>query len=231
MSVITVSRQFGSGGDEVVEKICKDTGYQLFDKHLLAHAAYEAGISEKEIIAFSEENFKVKNLFDRLFRRTYPAAQLRSWKENSSGVRATEAMTLDEGQTLMLVQNAIKAAYRQGDLVIVGRGGQVLLADKPDVLHVRIEAPLEDRILRVRNDPRLVSHTSGDPIGVRRTAQDLIEANDAASAAYLKQVYGVDWADPLLYDLTINTSKLGPVQAARIIVKAARKLEPAPQHV
>ncbi len=230
MSVITISRQFGSGGDEIAQAICKATGYSLFDKHLLAHAAYEAGISEQDIIDFSEDDRRVKNLFDTMFRRARPTVQLRYWKENAAGVRMAEEVILEEEQAILLVQKAIRAAHHQGDIVIVGRGGHVLLKDEPDVLRVRIEAPMEDRLLRVRSDPKWVSQHLGDSVGARRAAQDEIESADAASAAYLKRVYGVEWADPLLYDLVINTARLDIPQAAKIIVKAARKLEKSLEH-
>jgi cytidylate kinase len=62
-------------------------------------------------------------------------------------------------------------------------------------------------------------------VDARRAAQALIEANDDASADYLKHFYDVDWSDPLLYHLVINTSKLALDQAARLIVEAARQLE------
>lgn len=230
MAVITISRQFGSGGDEIAKAICKATGYQLFDKHLLAHAAYEAGISEQDIIDFSEDEHKVKGLFDSMFGRARPTVQMHYWKANAAGVRTAEEITLDEERSILLVQKAIKAAHLQGNIVIIGRGGHVILKDEPDVLRVRIEAPLEDRLLRVRSDPKWITQHLGDSVGARRAAQDQIESADADSAAYLKRVYGVDWADPLLYDLVINTARLDVTQAAKIIVKAAKKLEKSLEH-
>ena len=125
----------------------------------------------------------------------------------------------------MLERLAVETAYREGNMVIIGRGGQVILQDRPGVLHVRIEAPLETRILRVRNEPELVGRSYGRSHEERRTAQDLIEATDLIKADYLQRFYHVDWSNPELYHLIINTGKLNVEQATRLIIETARELE------
>lgn len=227
MSVITISRQFGSGGDEIAALICKQTGFKLFDKHLLAVAAFESGLADQEIVDYCEDNFKVKNFFERLFSPSRPVAQARIWKEDVHGVRVVEEMPLNEDHALACVQKAVQRAYQLGDFVIVGRGGQALLKDHPEVLHVRVIAPNEDRLLRVRNSPVMAGHTYSDAAEERRATQVLLENRDAASARYLKRFYGVDWADPGLYHLLINTGKLPLEAAARLIIESALALQPA----
>jgi cytidylate kinase len=222
MSVITISRQYGSGGDEIAALVCQSTGYKLFDKQVLARAAYDAGLSEVEMVDYCEDNYKVKSLFERLFGGTQPVAQVRVWKESVYGLRTVEEILLDEEHALQCVQKAVQTAYELGDYVIVGRGGQVILKDHPEVLHVRLVAPLEERLLRVRQSPAITGQTYSDSVEARRAAQKMIEENDAASADYLKRFYGVDWGDPFLYHLVLNTSKLKPPQAAEAIVALAR---------
>jgi cytidylate kinase len=230
MAVITLSRQFGSGGDEIAQLICREMGYQMFDKQMLAMAAMEAGLTEDVSTMVSENDYRVAGFLDRLLGRQEPAAEVRVWREDASGARVLETTPLDEYQALALVEHAIDAAYRQDHFVIVGRGGQVILRDLPGVLHVRLECPLEERILRVRNLAQFGGgdlHRQGNfqsPVEIRRAAQDLIEARDQASAAYLRHNYGVDWADPALYDLVINTRRLSLDLAVRVIVEAAHKL-------
>jgi cytidylate kinase len=225
MAVITISRQYGSGGDEIAEMICRATGYHLFDKQILARAVSEAGLTDQEVIDYSEGNYKVQNIIERLTGRSRPAAQVRVLKRDPEGQQTAEEMPLSEEQAFSLVRKAVEASYRAGNMVIVGRGGQMILRDHPDVLHVRVEARLEERILRVRGDAEFASRRYSDSVDARRAAQALIEANDDASADYLKHFYDVDWSDPLLYHLVINTSKLALDQAARLIVEAARQLE------
>jgi cytidylate kinase len=225
MAVITISRQYGSGGDEIAEMICRATGYHLFDKQILAKAVSEAGLTDQEVIDYSEGYYKVQNLIERLTGRSRPAAQVRVLKTDPEGQQTAEEMPLSEEQAFSLVRKAVEASYHAGNMVIVGRGGQMILRDHPDVLHVRVEAGLEERILRVRGDAEFASRRYSDSVEARRAAQALIVANDDASSDYLKHFYDVDWSDPQLYHLVINTSKLALDQAAKLIVEAARQLE------
>jgi CMP/dCMP kinase len=225
MAVITISRQFGSGGDEIADRVCQSLGYRHFDKRLIARAAAEAGFSEQQDLDFSEENYQVRNFMERLFSRSHPVARVRVWKESTTGVRVAEEMQLTEDHALALVQKAVEVAYQNGNVVIVGRGGQILLKKYPDVLHVRIEAPMEDRIQRVKLQLKLEKQMPLDTIETRRVAQDLIEQRDAASADYLNHFYGIDWSDPLHYHVVINSSKLSPDLAAQVIFDLVHCLE------
>jgi len=222
MTVITISRQFGSYGDEIARKICEVLEYHYFDKELIMHAAASVGLSEEEIVDFSEEDFKVQNFLQRLLegKRTY--AQVHVWKENKGGIRMPETVELTETAVLDLIQKAIYYAHQIGNVVIVGRGGQVLLQNEPDVLHVRIEAPFETRLLRVRKH-WLENETQ---VSQRRMAQDLIVERDEASANYLQHFYQVRWDDPSLYHLIINTEKLGIDQAVNLLTHLTRQFNP-----
>ena len=59
MAVVTISRQFGSGGDEIADRVCKLLGYHYFDKALMRRIATEASLSPTEIVDFSEDNYKI----------------------------------------------------------------------------------------------------------------------------------------------------------------------------
>ena len=221
MTTITISRQFGSRGDEVVDKICRILGYHPFGKTEIARAAFEAGLSTAEAVDYSEDNYKIKTFFDRLFKRPTTVAQLHVWKENALGMRSVENINIDEESALQLVQKAIKTAYKTGNMVIMGRGGQVILKGMANTLHVRIEADLEDRIQCIKTQLKAEKEVYGaaENVEMRRLAQDLIKARDAASASYIRQFYGCDWADPRLYDLVINTSQVHPDSAVKMIIE------------
>jgi CMP/dCMP kinase len=225
MAVVTISRQYGSGGSEIADQICKTTGYRLFDKHILTMAAFEAGLADQEIVDYCEDNYKVKNFFDRLFGSSRHITQVRIWKEDRQGVRIKDELLLGEDHALFLERKAIETAYKIGNMVIVGRGGQVILGAYPDVLHVRVLAPLEERLLRVRGYPDMAGRAFSDSVEARRAAQDLIIMSDARSEEYMKRFYGVDWSDPQLYHMIINTSKVSLELAASVIIEAAQRLE------
>jgi len=223
MTTITLSRQYGSGGDEIAQRVCEILNYRQFDKQLLNQAAAEAGLSE-EVVDFSEENYKIRGFLERLFDRSPTVATVRVWGTQGEGVLVAEELQLREETLLKLVHKAVRSAHKRDDVVILGRGGQALLSTEKDVLHVRITAPLEDRILRVKERLRANRQTYDATIDLRRDAQDLILEKDAASRAYLKRFYNIDWDDPQHYHVIINTARMSLEQAALITANLASQM-------
>ena len=68
MAAITISRQIGSGGDSIAARVCEILEYQYFDKRLMTQVAEEVGLSERELVDYSEDNYTVQNFMDRLLR-------------------------------------------------------------------------------------------------------------------------------------------------------------------
>jgi cytidylate kinase len=97
-----------------------------------------------------------------------------------------------------------------GNIVIVGRAGQVILHDWPQVFHLRVNAPKPVRIQRVAADQGITL----------AQAQAQVQASDSFRRKYLKQFYAVDWEDPAWYDLTVNTARLEPAGAASAVCRA-----------
>ena len=220
MAVITVSRQFGSGGNEIAVRLCEELGYRYFDKELIAQAASAAGFLGGEKIDISEDNYKMRGFFEKLFNWPRMVAQVGTVTEHENGETTKEIRLLNEVESINLVRGAIEAAYEHSNVVIVGRGGQAILRDKPEVLHVRIEAPLDARA-------QLLHERENYSLG---GAQDAAIKRDRAAADYLQRFYEIDWSDPLLYDLVINTGKLGPCAAVELVTEAVKRL-PLPETV
>ncbi len=154
MAIITISRQYGSGGNEIAAWVSEKLGYPLFDKSLIDKAAAQAGLSQKEIRDFSEDNYKITSFLDRLFNRMAVSAYVRTW-EYPELLETPVEEPLDETTMLTLVQKAVRSACESGNMIIVGRGSQAILKDESNVIHVRIVAPLEDRIQRVKEEIKL----------------------------------------------------------------------------
>jgi cytidylate kinase len=208
MAVITISRQYGSEGDEIAANVCQLLGYRAFDKKLMEQVAAEVGLTAGEVVDFTEDQHRVRGFLDRLLGSPpLIMTQSHTW---------SEVKVIDEAESIPLVQTIIRAAYRQHNIVIVGRGGQAVLRSEPGVLHVRIEAPLETRIQRVQLREGLTYEL----------AHDVVAQRDRAAADYLKRFYGVDWSDSLLYHLIINTGRWGIESASRLIANAASLLQP-----
>lgn len=216
MATITVSRQYGSGSDYLVAHVCRALWYRYFDKMVMTRAAVEAGLQANEVVDFSEDNYQVQGFWERLLSWRGPrvVTQVGTWTEDAAGARVREVEALDEAQSVITVKAAILAAYKQDNIVIVGRGGQVILRDKPDVLHVRLIADLKARSQRLGERHNLPPYK----------AEALALEHDRASAEYIKRFHHVYWDDPLLYDLVINTTRLGIEGAAQLIVSTVNQL-------
>jgi cytidylate kinase len=215
MAVITISQQLGSGGRQIANRVCEMLGYRYLDKLLMSQVAAEVGLSGKELAALSEEHFKVRNFLERLLRPgPHGVAQVSIRSQDAAGIETLTVKQLDEARCASLVRGAIHNAYKQGNVVIVGRGGQATLQGMEGVLHVRIIAPMADRILRLQK------HEGGDA----QTARQLAIEQDQATALYLNQLFGIRWEDSTLYHLVINTGKWTSEAAAQLIVNAMGQL-------
>lgn len=215
MAVITISRQYGSGADAVAARVCDMLGYRYFDKRMIAGMASEFGMSASTIVDFSEEGYKVRGFLER-FRGPRVVAQYRAWTEDLEGRRVPVTEQLDEEQAIRLVQGSIRAAYEGDNIVILGRGGQAILREMPGVLHVRVEAPLEARIQRIQAEESVSE----------QDAQKTISTRDRAAADYLRRFHDIEWSDPLLYHLVINTGRWDVDASAHVVVNAVSYLPP-----
>jgi CMP/dCMP kinase len=207
MAVITVSRQYGSGGDEVATRVSILLGYRCFDKSVIAEVAAAVGLASDEVADVAEERYRAPGLLNALNHALY-------WTETLTGGRHSEAQALDESERVSLVEGILRMACKQGDMVILGRAGQAVLQGVPNVMHVRIQAPLDLRTERVSQQEHISSEA----------ARERIAERDAAAAEYVRRFYKVDWADPMLYHLVLNTGHWDLENAARVIAAAAHSL-------
>jgi cytidylate kinase len=217
MAVITVSRQIGSGWREVADRLIDELGLRMFDKRLMMQVAAEVGIHEAEIVDYSDDEYRARGFFERLFSRQRTVASITTRTRGSLGTEERSTQVLDEARAIDLIRATIGAAYERGSVLIVGRGGQVILEDKPDVLHVRIVAPMEQRIQRIQ-DRESITLPQARRLAIER---------DRAKEEYLRTFYSIDPSDVTMYDLVVNTSKLGVEETVRLVSMAAKALEAA----
>jgi len=217
MAIITMSRQVGSGAEQVANRVAEELGLRMFDKALMMRVASEVGVHESEIVDYSEEEYRARDFFERLFSRQRTVAEVTTRTRGTEGAEDISTQILDEARAIDLIRATMGAAYERGNVLIIGRGGQAILEDKPDVLHVRVVAPLEDRVNRLQEQRNLTAPQA------RRLAME----RDRATAEYLRTFHHVDWDDPTLYHLVVNTGKLGVNKAAELITAAAKGLKGA----
>lgn len=222
MAVITISREFGSGGNRVAARLCEVLGYHSFDKVQITQAVEQTSMSKWNAVDYNEDNHEIQSFLERLFRRTATPVQTIAWNNDPSIATRPERADVHELAVISVVKRAIRAAPRAGNMVIVGRGGQVLLKDTPNVLHVRIEAPLEMRVQRVAERMKNEEKLERSNADLLRAASEIVTARDAASADYIRRFYEIDWADPKHYHMLLNLGLLSVDTAVQVIVTALK---------
>ena len=110
------------------------------------------------------------------------------------------------------VETIIQELADAGTVVIVGCAGQVILANHPRALHVQIVAPFETRLVRLMEQEDIPE----------AAALERLLTSDRKRAGYLKRNYGVDWLDPNLYDVLLNTAKITHETAVSCITQFMR---------
>src|SRR5215471_3971975 len=139
MRAITISREYGSGGGEIAARLAKRLGWQLVDHAVVVGVAERLGVSEEEAEAFDERT-------EGLVSRILNSLQI---VQPTMPVPVPVPMTTDSRVYNEARRQVIEGAVATGHVIIVGRGGQALLAQRRDVLHVRVVAPLELRVAYV----------------------------------------------------------------------------------
>jgi cytidylate kinase len=232
MAIVTISRQLGSAGNEIAAGVAEAMSLRFIDREMINRAAHEAGVPK---IALQEMEYEgqrtlVEQVLDIL--RQMPSipnpletAQREAATPLSVHFGGIFSPTLRPMSTAMddyvrMVGMVIRDLAREGGVIIVGRGSQVLLKDHPTALHVQIIAPFWYRVKKVMEREGLE----------RRAAVSRVRTSDRARAGYLRRYHSVHWLDPQLYDLVINTAKVSVEVAVRLIVEASRALRASVAH-
>ncbi|MDP2663208.1 MAG: cytidylate kinase-like family protein [Dehalococcoidia bacterium] len=203
--VITVSRQLGSGGEEVARLIAEKIGAPYLDREIISRAAALAGVSEETV----QEAERAQSFLDRMVELLgkYPvAAELGA---PIPDLPATPALTVDTYRKL--IEDVIRSVAEKGPAVILGHGGQMVLRDDPSVLRVSICAAFERRIAHIMAEEGLNA----------AAARKRIQEEDGRIADFFRTYYRVTYNDPLIYDLTINLDRIAVPAAVDLVLRAA----------
>ena len=185
--IITIGRQFGSGGREIGMKLAKDLDIGFYDKEMLERASKDSGIC-KELFETHDEKPTSSFLYS-LVMDTY-----------SMGYSSSTYTDMPLNHKVFLAQfEAIKKIAEEGPCVLVGRCADYALESYENVLNVFIRADLESRIRRIARDT--------DSTDAK--AKDLIIKQDKKRASYYNYYTNKRWGDVESYDLCLNSSKLG----------------------
>lgn len=230
MPVVTVSGQLASGATEVGRLAADLLGASYVDREVLVEMAQRAGASP-EVLASREQRLdtlgeRIGDTLRRMLETQAAAGMAGDMFMESSGVPMLLGRTYEEAaatpftrreevtdaQYFALLQSVITDLAAAGNVVIIGRGGQRLLRERPGVLRTRVIAPLEVRV------ERLVQAEGLDP----HEAERRLRQSDQYQAAFFRKFFKTDVQDAMLYDIVINTAKVPFERAAAIITDLVR---------
>lgn len=195
--IVTISREFGSGGRLVGKKLAKKLDLPYYDRELIQMAAEKSGLSP-EFIARNEEHASSSFLFSLA---TNPHAGSGYFMQYDVPV----------GDKAFFAQSAvIRELAEKGSCVIVGRCGGYILRENPDCFNVFLHGSLDDRLTRA------VEVYGNDPKGLA----DKLVKTDKGRANYHKYYTGENWNDIRSYHLSINTAVSGIDGAVEAIAAA-----------
>jgi len=181
VKVITLSRQLASGGDVLAEALSARLGWRCLGRDIIDAAARASGAGEAALADIDELNLL--------------------------GIRPPKTAKQAYRQAMEAI---IRDAAAQGQAIIVGRGGQVILQQEASALHLKVIAPIECRLRYLMAREHLDEEA----------AINRIVASDRARANYLRRQYGVQWLDPQLYHMMLNVDPEDLSWAQEVILRA-----------
>jgi cytidylate kinase len=213
MPVITLSRQFGAGGQGIGRSLAERFDAEYLDREVVALAAARLGIPEAEAEGYDE---RLPGLWQRVVAALTTSAPEVSMPPLPADVASGPVI----GERLAALTRAvIEEAADRGNAVILGRGGGYILRDRPAVLRVQLHASLDARVANVM---ARVEEAPPDVAADDASLRDLCRRVDGARARYIKSRFGADWNDTRNYDLSIDTGRVGFGRAVDLIETAAR---------
>jgi cytidylate kinase len=198
-TIITVGRQFGSGGREIGELVAQHFGIKCYDKELLSRAAKESGFCEEMIQNHDER--PTNSFLYNLVMDTY-----------SFGYNASSFVDMPISHKVFLAQfDTIKKIADEGPCVIVGRCADYALSDYDNVLNLFIHADEEAKIKRIRE--------RFDDVKSDEQARDMMSKKDKQRQSYYNYYSSKKWGRADSYDLCINSSILGIEGTVNFIIQ------------
>ncbi len=190
-TIITIGRQFGSGGHEIGKKLAEELGYKLYDKELLKLQAEHSGIAEKVLETYDES--PTSSLLYSIVMDVYPSM-------NYVGTSLNQQIYQAQFETIRKLRDV-------GNCVIVGRGADYVLRDDPDLVSVFIHADIDKRAQRVAEFEKITT----------AKAKELINKADKKRASFYNFQTEKKWGAVSSYMLSIDSGEVGYDGAVELI--------------
>ena len=198
--IITISREYGAAGRAITHGLAEHLGYRLLDEDLPVVVAARLGTSP-EVVEGIE--YRPVSFGQRLLRSMNAAVP--------EAFQPSPEVDDLHADTQRGIEQLIHEAADAGNVIVVGRLGNVVLKDRPNVLRVFLTAPMVWRVAQIVESLGLTE----------AAAQAEIARVDGGRRAYARETYDFDWGDPHYYDLVLDVSRFG-VEGAMALIDAAR---------
>jgi cytidylate kinase len=185
IKIVTIEREYGSGGGEIAHLLATQLGWKLWDQLLTEEIARLANCPKAVVEVREERN---DPLYYRLFK-----SFLRGSYEGS--INAHKLNLVDSETILKLTERVVQNAAKTGNSVIVGRGAQHFLRNRPDALRVFLYAPRENKVRRLLARGKNATE-----------AQQLVDTVDRERMDFIQKYFKVEWPDRAIYHGMINTA-------------------------
>jgi cytidylate kinase len=196
INVLTIEREYGSGGGDIARLLAARLGWKLWDQLLTDQIARRLECASQHVEQKEERN---DPLYYRLFK-----SFLRGSYEGT--LNAHRLKIADAEGIRRVSEQLVRAAAKEGNAVIVGRGAGYYLRDLPDSFHVFIYAPFEERVRRLQLKGK-----------GREEAIQLAETVDGDRKAFIKEYFGIEWPARQFFQLMVN-STMGDEAAAELVL-------------
>ncbi len=204
--IVTLEREFGSGGGGIACELAERLGWKLWDQQLTCEIAKRAQVTESAVALCDE----------RVDSRLYRLAKA-FWRGSyERGMSLSDSHAFDTDRMMAMVEEIMQMIAAEGSAVIVGRGGPFFLREREDTFRVFTYASRDEKMRRL-----LALGKS------REEAEDLVENVDKERVAYIKHYFNADWPVRCLYHLMINTA-VGNENVIATIMNGMEMLEARP---
>lgn len=203
IKLVTIEREYGSGGGDIAQLLATRLGWKLWDQLLTEEIARLAKCPQAAVEVREE---RTDPLYYRLFK-----SFLRGSYEGS--LNAYKLKLVDSESIMKFTQRVVLHAAEKGNSVIVGRGSQHFLKDRPDTLRIFLYASREDKIRRV------MARGKSEKDAIER-----VDSVDQERSDFIQKYFNVEWPNRAIYHAMINTS-IGDEAVVRMILDFMKTLD------
>ncbi len=235
MPVVVISGRIGSQARPIGREVAQLLGADYVDHQILAEAARKAGstveVMEQKDERPSSTKEKIARFFHDFLEKSAAAGtagdpllgpmgievlMARSLEEEARPA-VTSAQELSDARFTEILTSTVKELAASGNVVIIGRGGNIILRDRPKTTHVYVVSTWDSRV-----------NTTMKREGLDKlAAEKFVKKAEADRVSFYRKLFKANPDDPLLYHLILNVERLGNPVSARIIADAARDIEAA----